>query len=222
MKPLHTLEIHLTDEQKKQTNIQLPFSFMVPYYVPHILPKRKCWIQTDVNIPYKLDPRDLDFIHVNAHPFVTKVNEVLTGQLGFQKTNREEVIYYAGFGGKWITNKKVLDHPLYPMISRSFVPMAQEIEYLPSPEFREKFKEVELIFDIYEDHTDLYVELQVPVSKEVGGYFQRAAILERNLDETIHKVSFTNEELSDSTIIAERLYDLFKHSQPPEELQLKI
>ncbi|MDT9027843.1 sporulation protein [Rossellomorea yichunensis] len=217
--PLHSVEMRLTDEQRDAGEVTVPFSMTVPLYVPHNIGKRQCWIQTDVDIAYKLDPRDLDFIQVNPHPIVTKVNKVLTGRLGLLKTNREEVSYYSGFSGRFVIDKRVLNHPLYPMLSKRSVPLVHELEFFPPDEFKEKFKEIEIIYDIHPEGLDLYVELQYFIRKNIGGYFEREALRERGMDEVIHKIRFTNEELEMEEEIASKIFDLLQNAEEPVELR---
>jgi sporulation-control protein len=218
--PLLTTEMRLSEEQKVETELVLPFELYVPYYTPKSAEKRKCWIQTDIDLPYKLDPRDMDFIEINKHPLLSYVNKIVTEELGFVKTNREEVIHYPGFKPKWVIDKKVLNHPLYPMLSSRQVPVAHEIEYFPPEEFRDKYREVEFIYDIKEKGMDLYVELQFMVPKELGGYFKRTAIMESDRDERIHKLSFTTEDLEGSESIENKLMDLLTNTEVPEELRV--
>jgi sporulation-control protein len=217
---LLTTEMRLSEDQKDENELVLPFELKVPYYTPKSAGKRKCWIQTDIDLPYKLDPRDMDFIEVNEHPLLAYVNKIVTEELGFVKTNREEVIHYPGFKPKWVIDKKVLNHPLYPMLSSRQVPVAHEIEYFPPEEFRDKYREVEFVYDIKEEGMDLYVELQFMVPKELGGYFKRAAIMESDRDERIHKLSFTNKELEGSEAIKNKLMDLLTNTEMPEELRV--
>jgi sporulation-control protein len=216
---LLTTEMRLSEEQKGENVLVLPFELKVPYYTPKSAGKRKCWIQTDIDLPYKLDPRDMDFIEINEHPLLAYVNKIVTEELGFVKTNREEVIHYPGFKPKWVIDKKVLNHPLYPMLSSRQVPVAHEIEYFPPEEFRDKYREVEFIYDIKEEGMDLYVELQFMVPKELGGYFKRAAIMESDRDERIHKLSFTAGDLEGSESIKNKLMDLLTNTEVPEELR---
>jgi sporulation-control protein len=217
---LLTTEMRLSEDQKDENELVLPFELKVPYYTPKSAGKRKCWIQTDIDLPYKLDPRDMDFIEVNEHPLLAYVNKIVTEDMGFVKTNREEVIHYPGFKPKWVIDKKVLNHPLYPMLSSRQVPVAHEIEYFPPEEFRDKYREVEFVYDIKEEGMDLYVELQFMVPKELGGYFKRAAIMESDRDERIHKLSFTNKELEGSEAIKNKLMDLLTNTEMPEELRV--
>jgi sporulation-control protein len=217
---LLTTEMRLSEDQKDENELVLPFELKVPYYTPKSAGKRKCWIQTDIDLPYKLDPRDMDFIEVNEHPLLAYLNKIVTEDMGFVKTNREEVIHYPGFKPKWVIDKKVLNHPLYPMLSSRQVPVAHEIEYFPPEEFRDKYREVEFVYDIKEEGMDLYVELQFMVPKELGGYFKRAVIMESDRDERIHKLSFTNKELEGSEAIKNKLMDLLTNTEMPEELRV--
>jgi sporulation-control protein len=217
---LLTTEMRLSEDQKDENELVLPFELKVPYYTPKSAGKRKCWIQTDIDLPYKLDPRDMDFIEVNEHPLLAYVNKIATEELGFVKTNREEVIHYPGFKPKWVIDKKVLNHPLYPMLSSRQVPVAHEIEYFPPEEFRDKYREVEFVYDIKEEGMDLYVELQFMVPKELGGYFKRAAIMESDRDERIHKLSFTTDDLEGYESIKNKLMDLLTNTEVPEELRV--
>jgi sporulation-control protein len=217
---LLTTEMRLSEDQKDENELVLSFELKVPYYTPKSAGKRKCWIQTDIDLPYKLDPRDMDFIEVNEHPLLAYVNKIATEELGFVKTNREEVIHYPGFKPKWVIDKKVLNHPLYPMLSSRQVPVAHEIEYFPPEEFRDKYREVEFVYDIKEEGMDLYVELQFMVPKELGGYFKRAAIMESDRDERIHKLSFTTDDLEGYESIKNKLMDLLTNTEVPEELRV--
>ncbi|XXM72024.1 sporulation protein [Lysinibacillus sphaericus] len=217
---LITAEMRLSGEQKELNELVLPFELKVPYFTPKSAVNRKCWIQTDIDLPYKLDPRDMDFIEVNEHPLLPYVNKIVTEELGFVKTNREEVIHYPGFKPKWVIDKRVLNHPLYPMLSSRQVPVAHEIEYFPPEEFRIKYREIEFIYDISEGGMDLYVELQFIIPKEVGGYFKRATISESDRDERIHKLSFTNEEIEDPETIKKKLIELLVNTEIPEELRV--
>jgi sporulation-control protein len=217
---LITTEMRLSEEQKELNELVLPLELKVPYFTPKNAVNRKCWIQTDIDLPYKLDPRDMDFIEVNEHPLLPYVNKIVTEELGFLKTNREEVIHYPQFQPKWVIDQKVLNHPLYPMLSSRKVPVAHEIEYFPPEEFRDKYREIEFIYDIKEDSLDLYVELQFIIPKEIGGYFKRAAISESDRDERIHKLSFTKDELQDSENIKNKLMELLRNTEIPKELRV--
>ncbi|MCA1057018.1 sporulation protein [Rossellomorea aquimaris] len=214
---LITTEMRLSEEQKELHELVMPFEMSIPYFTPKSAVKRKCWIQTEIDLPYKLDPRDMDFIEVDEHPLLPYVNKIVTEELGFVKTNREEVIHYPGFQPKWVIDKRILNHPLYPMLSRRKVPVAHEIEYFPPEEFRDKYREIEFVYDISEEGMDLYVELQFIIPKQIGGYFKRAAISESDRDERIHKLSFTNEEIENPETIKVKLMELLEKT---EELRI--
>lgn len=217
---LLTCEMRLSDEQKELHELTLPFELKIPYFTPKSAVKRKCWIQTDIDLPYKLDPRDMDFIEVNEHPILPYVNKIVTEELGFVKTNREEVIHYPQFQPKWVIDQKVLNHPLYPMLSSRQVPVAHEIEYFPPEEFKNKYREIEFIYDMKEDSMDFYVELQFVIPKESGGYFKRAALSESDRDEQIHKLSFTKAELENPENIKTKLMALLENTEVPKELRV--
>ncbi|WP_175986552.1 sporulation protein [Bacillus sp. Marseille-Q1617] len=218
--PLNTVVMKLTEDQKGENEVILPFELKVPLYTPNNVWNRKCWVQTDIDLPYRLDPRDMDFINVHEHPIVTHVNRVLTEEMGFRKTNREEVINYPGFKVSWHSDKRILNHPLYPALSKRNVALAHELEYFAPEEFKDKYKEVELVYDIKEDGLDLYVEIQFFVPKEIGGTMQRFALREKGLDEQIHKLSFTLEELEGSEAIKDKMLDLLRNTEIPEELRV--
>lgn len=115
--------------------------------------------------------------------------------------------------------KQVKEHPWYRMLSRRKCPAVQEYEYLPSEEFKQKYREVEFFYDIHAQGVDMYFELQFHISKELGGYFKRAAIRESSRDELRFELKFTNEELKDISAIKEKIYNLLKDTQVPEYLQ---
>ncbi|WLR52067.1 sporulation protein [Bacillus tianshenii] len=228
--PLKTIEIQLTEEQKQEKQVQIPFSFELPAHTPHTSKRYKCWLQTDVNVPNKVDPRDMDGLHVTQHPYVQTVDRVFTEVLQFQNTQRNEVIYYIHLDNNkydktWLygptpshIQNQVERHPLYPLLSKRDVPFVQEFEYRPSPHFAEKYKEVELVYDFTDDGVDIYAELQFlprgELSKEE--YFRMKAL---DRDEVIHCMSFTHEEIDNEELIAERFLKLLEGAEPPEELR---
>lgn len=217
---LEDVELFLTEEQKSLKEVSIPFALSVPLYTPYTTPHFKSWVQTDINLLRELNPRDIDFIQINKHPFIHKVNEVLTDRLKFKETGREEIIYFGVTDPNsklHIMSDKQRRSPIFNVFPRRSVPAIQEIEYRPSEEFKGKFREIELVYDIFEHRADVYVELQFMLDHSDGGKFKRSWLALSEKNEEMAVLHFSLDEMNDLDVIETKFYTLLKNAEKPND-----
>ncbi len=148
---------------------QVDFEFLLPIQTPPTIGRTKVWIQTGLDIPQAIDPKDRDYLEVEAHPYMETVLNALTNNLGFHL--REVEMEYSSRLG-----------------------YVQEFEFSPSPEFRSDLDELECVFFIREDQIELVLQVDRR-AKGLGGLFAEAI----GTDESNVRVSFTKAELEKGT-----------------------
>lgn len=155
----------ISEGEKKE----LDFQFNLPIHTPPTLGKTKVWIQTGVDVPNAIDPKDRDYVNVNPHQHMSTVLDALTNELGFQM-RKVEMEY----------SKR-----------HNYV---QEFEFLPGSEFRGDLDELEVMFFLNTDRVDLILQVDRR-AKGLGGLFAEAL----DMDENFVKVTFTNNEINEGT-----------------------
>lgn len=65
------LEIHLPSRKVKKKEID--FQFLLPVHTPPTIGKTKVWIQTGLDVPNAVDPKDRDYINVEPHRYMNTV-----------------------------------------------------------------------------------------------------------------------------------------------------
>jgi sporulation-control protein len=160
-------------------NKVIDFNFRLPVHTPPTLGKTKVWVQTGLDVPGAVDPKDRDYINVEPHPYMNTVLEALTNRLGFglKKVDMEYSKRYR---------------------------YVQEFEFYPSPEFRRDLDELEVIFFLREDGLELLLQVDRR-AKGLGGLFAEAL----DMDESFVRVDLTEEELTrGANYIADKLRNI--------------
>lgn len=155
---------------------ELDFSFALPVNTPPTLGRTKVWVQTGMDVPDAIDPKDRDFIEVEPHRNMSTILEALTNVMGFQ-LRKVEMEYSRRY---------------------SYV---QEYELLPSGDFRGDLDELEAMFFMKEDQVEMVLQIDRR-AKGLGGLFAEAL----ETDESFVKIDFTNAEIDKgSNAIADKL-----------------
>jgi len=155
----------LADEVK-----EIPFVFTLPANMPVTLRKAPVWVETGLDIPMAIDPKDRDYIEVLPHRYAATVLEALD-RLGFRL--REVTNDYAPhFGGE--------------------LPFVQEFEFVPaSGPFRGMLDELEVLFFIEGRELELFLQVDRR-ARGLRGLFSEAL----NLDESFVRFSLPENELA--------------------------
>ncbi|WP_174615098.1 sporulation protein [Virgibacillus ihumii] len=145
---------------------ELDFDFTLPVHTPPTVGKTGVWIQTGMDVPNAVDPKDRDFIKVAPHQNMETILEAFTSQLGFRLKSAE-------------------------MEYSKRYRYVQEFEFLPGGEFRGDLDELEVMFFMHENRVDLVVQVDRR-AKGLGGLFAEAL----EMDESFVRVSFTDTEIN--------------------------
>ncbi|MFC4558285.1 sporulation protein [Virgibacillus kekensis] len=160
---------------------ELDFSFTLPIHTPPTLGRTKVWVQTGLDVPNAVDPKDRDFVRVEPHRSMNTVLDALTNQLGFQ-LRKVEMEYSKRYN------------------------YVQEFEFLPGREFRRDLDELEAMFFMRENGVEIVLQVDRRANG-LGGLFAEAL----EMDESFVRVSFTNEEISQGThAVADKLHRTIK------------
>ncbi len=143
---------------------EIDFQFTLPVHTPPTIGKTDVWVQTGLDVPNAIDPKDRDFIQVEPHRNMNTVLEALTNVLGF-RLRKVEMEYSKRYR------------------------YVQEFEFLPSSEFRGDLDELEAMFFMREDGLDAVLQVDRR-AKGLGGLFAEAM----EIDESYARVSFTSTE----------------------------
>lgn len=158
---------------------ELPFSFKLPHDVPLSIGHTPVWLKTGADIKNAVDPSDKDFITVNPSPLIRRAIEAIEGlDFSLRKSSCE----------------------LAPRHLRGRLPFVQEFEFVPTGMFRGKLDELEAIF--LSDGSSLDIILEI--DKKAKGLF---GMLEEamDMDEKLVRLSFTERELQDTTILSSKI-----------------
>jgi sporulation-control protein len=154
----------------------IDFQFTLPAHTPPTLGKTHVWIQTGLDVPGAIDPKDRDYITVHPHPYMDTVLDAVINGLGFQ-LRKVEMEYSKRY--RYI----------------------QEFEFWPSPEFRSRLDELEIIFFMKPSGLELMLQVDRR-ARGLGGLFAEAL----DMDESFVHVSFSSEEISQgSQYVANKL-----------------
>ena len=145
---------------------EIDFSFTLPVHTPPTMGKTRVWVQTGMDVPNAIDPKDRDFIKVEPHRNMNTVLEALTNELGF-RMRKVEMEY-----------------------SRRHR-YVQEFEFMPGSDFHRDLDELEAMFFMREDKVELILQVDRR-AKGLGGLFSEAL----EMDEDFVRVSFTDREIN--------------------------
>ncbi|WP_186575852.1 sporulation protein [Aquibacillus kalidii] len=160
---------------------ELDFEFTLPIQTPPTLGRTKVWIQTGLDIPSALDPKDRDYIEVSPHAYVDTILGAITNILGFQ-LRQVEMEYSNRYG------------------------YLQEFEFTPSREFRSDLDELEVFFFVKEESVELLLQVDRR-AKGLGGLFAEAL----DMDERYVRLSFAKSEIDmGANYIASQLNDTIR------------
>lgn len=160
-------------------NLEVPFSFQLPHQTPLTIGRTPVWVKTELDVRGGVDPGDNDKIEVVPTHQMNTVLEAVN-LLGF-RLRKAECEYSARLGGK--------------------MPFIQELEFVPTTQFRGQLDELEVMF--YPSDHELEVVLQIDRrARGLSSFFAEAM----DMDESFVRVRFTNEQLSaGSNAIAHQL-----------------
>jgi sporulation-control protein len=156
----------------------IPFEIKLPADTPVTIGNCKVWLQTGLDIKNAVDPSDRDYVRVLPNIMAEKVLQAIES-LGFsiRKVKNEEAPY------------KI----------RRRLPFVQEFEFYPSAgSFRGKLDELEAIFFLSDNECQLLLEIDRK-ARGLGGFLSEML----DTDETIVKLSFSNEDVSEIKDIIE-------------------
>ncbi|TWT25891.1 sporulation protein [Planomicrobium sp. CPCC 101110] len=156
----------------------LPFSFALSYEIPMTIGKNDVWLDTVLDVPFALDPKDKDYIEVAGTEAAEKVLAAI----------RE-----LGFTLKSAANLKSRQ------TKSGFV---QEFEFYPGPDFKKHFTELELIFLSDTTGTTVYIEMDHK-AKGLGGLLAQAL----DMDESRLSVRFEKRDSASVSEVARKLRD---------------
>ncbi|MDL4842094.1 sporulation protein [Aquibacillus rhizosphaerae] len=162
-------------------NREVEFNFTLPLNTPPTLGRTKVWIQTGLDVPAAIDPKDIDFLSVEAHPTMRTVLDALTNELDFQ-LYKVDMEY-----------SKRYDY-------------IQEFEFRPSREFRADLDELEVYFFLASNQVELVLQVDRR-AKGIGGFFAEAL----EMDESYTRLTLSHNELEQGTAyVADRLRDTIR------------
>jgi sporulation-control protein len=136
--------------QPKEVKV-IPFSLPLPEETPLTLTDQPVYLRTGLDISTAVDPKDTDYIQVRPHPLMQLVLEALEN-LGFQ-LYKVDCEYNPHFGGRY--------------------PFVQEFEFRPIGNYQGHLDELEIIFSIYSDVLEVFLEIDKR-ARGFGGFLQEA------------------------------------------------
>jgi sporulation-control protein len=150
-------------------NREVPFSFQLPHQTPLTIGRAPVWVKTELDVRGGVDPGDNDRIEVIPSPAMNTVLEALS-LLGF-RLRKAECEYSARLGGR--------------------MPFIQELEFVPTTQFRGQLDELEVMF--YPSDRELELVLQIDRrARGLSSFFAEAM----DMDESFVRTRFTNEQLT--------------------------
>ncbi|TWT14353.1 sporulation protein [Planomicrobium sp. CPCC 101079] len=157
----------------------LPFSFTLSYEAPITTGKSEVWLDTVLDVPFAVDPKDKDGIKVAG----TEAAEKMLA-----------AIQELGFTLKSVTNLKS---------RQTKSGLVQEFEFYPSPDFRKHFTELEVIFLSDTTGTTVFIEMDHK-AKGLGGLLAQAL----DMDESRLSMRIEKRDTSSVTELARELRDV--------------
>jgi sporulation-control protein len=136
--------------QPKEEKI-IPFSFPIPEETPLTIGNQPVYLRTGLDISTAIDPKDTDYIQVYPHPLMQLVLDALEN-LGFQ-LYKVDCEYNPHFGGRY--------------------PFVQEFEFRPIGKYQGYLDELELIFSLYSNELDVFLEIDRR-ARGFGGFLAEA------------------------------------------------
>ena len=167
---------------------EIPFTLQVPFNTPLSVSQSKSWIETGLDIAQAVDPSDHDAVVVKANDYQSVILEAME-DLGFRL--------------------KKADTEKLPGRLRKDLPIAQELEYSArGTHYAHKLDEIEVI--LLQDRSGIDIVLQIDRrAHSLGSLFSEMA----GTDETMTKLSLSNQELTNPSLVKQRLADLIeRHS----------
>lgn len=163
-------------------HLEFPFSFALPYSTPLTIGKQEVWLQTELDVPLALDPKDRDLLTVEPNHEVNAVLQAMS-RLGFQIRKAECEHSYA--------------------VSDGFV---QEFEFVPSGgEFRGRIKELDCVIRPHEQGVTLHLEVDKK-GRGLSGMLQEAT----GLNERRLTLSLTSSQLSDPAYVLSSIREVIR------------
>ncbi|WKA53085.1 sporulation protein [Planococcus shixiaomingii] len=157
----------------------VPFSFALSYEAPITVSKSKVWIDTVLDVPFAIDPKDKDYLEVAG---IQAAETILAA------------IEQLGFTLKSATNIKS---------RQTKSGLVQEFEFYPGTDFKKHFSELELIFLSDAKGTTVYIEMDHK-AKGLGGLLAQAL----DMDESRLSIHFEKREASSVSEVARQLREL--------------
>lgn len=149
--------------------IQVPFQFPLPPETPTTIGRTPVWLKTSLDIDNALDPTDHDYVQVHPHPSVRTVLEAVH-HLGFRLRKTE--------------------NEYSPTLGRG-LPFVQEFEFAPSPAYRGRLDELELVFFPNAHGVDVLIEVDRR-ARGLFGFLEEAM----ELDERKQVLRFSSADLA--------------------------
>jgi sporulation-control protein len=167
---------------KAGENREVPFSFNLPHQTPLTFARTPVWVKTELDVRGGVDPGDNDKIEVVPTPQMNTILEAMN-RLGFQ-LRKADCEYASRLGGK--------------------MPFVQEIEFVPTTQFRGQLDEVEVMF--FPSDRELEIVLQIDRrARGLASMFAEAM----NMDESFVRVKYTNEQLNQgAATVSHQLADI--------------
>ncbi|WP_138754901.1 sporulation protein [Paenibacillus sinopodophylli] len=148
---------------------EVSFSFQLPHQTPLTIGHVPVWVKTELDVRGGVDPGDNDRIEVSPTAPMNTVLEALN-LLGFH-LRKAECEYSSKLGGK--------------------MPFIQELEFVPTTQFRGQLDELEVMF--YPSDHELELVLQIDRrARGLSSFFAEAM----NMDETFVRTRFTHVQLA--------------------------
>lgn len=163
---IHRVKVESSFTIKKEQELEIPFSFILPIDTPITLGDVKVWINTELDVSFSIDPRDNDYIEVVANKTNSSVMQAME-EMGFKL-------------------RKVKSIPF-----RNSIGVGQKLEYVPTHEYQNDLDELEIIFVTEPNGLSVYMEIDKK-AKGLGGLINDAL----DMDESKVSTFFSNDILS--------------------------
>ncbi|MBD2872900.1 sporulation protein [Paenibacillus arenilitoris] len=160
----------------------VPFSFRLPHQTPLTIGRAPVWVKTELDVRGGVDPGDNDRIEVVPSAPMNTVLEAVN-LLGF-RLRKAECEYSSRLGRG--------------------MPFVQELEFVPTTQFRGRLDELEVMF--YPSDRELELVLQIDRrARGLASFFAEAM----DMDESFVRVRFSNDQLAAGpNAIAQQLSDI--------------
>ncbi|MGI2326859.1 sporulation protein [Planococcus sp. YIM B11945] len=157
----------------------IPFSFALSYETPMTVGKTEVWLNTVLDVPFAVDPKDRDYLQVGG----TDAAETLLA-----------AVQQLGFTTKAVTNLKSRQ-------TKSGV--VQEFEFYPGSDFRRHFSELELLLLSDATGTSVYIEMDHK-AKGLGGLLAQAL----DMDESRLSIRFSRNDMISTSKAAQEIREV--------------